>query len=205
MTDIHLLSDEEIQEKNEVLQATVRELSISKGIIRSQNKDRYLGREILQSVKVEADRVEERKLNTIFSEFVGVKSEARDLEINHPEVVMKAEKLSAYADDIVREAEIPEETKDMYLDVRRVEKGYPVKGSVLEVFGSGSMPGQFSGTEGIYIKKNGQWVICDWRNHRVQVIDPIQLCCDLILQFHAFPNPFIHGMSQWMKTMTNTL
>ncbi|XP_070551292.1 E3 ubiquitin-protein ligase TRIM71-like [Ptychodera flava] len=103
---------------------------------------------------------------------------------------MKAEKLSAYADHIVREAEIPEETKKVYLDVRRVEKGHPVKGSVLEAFGSGSMPGQFDRANGIYIKKNGQWVICDRDNHRVQVIDPIKLCCDLILQFHAFPKSF---------------
>ncbi|XP_070551153.1 uncharacterized protein [Ptychodera flava] len=71
-------------------------------------------------------------------------------------------------------------------ELGRVTEGYPVKESVLEVFGSGSMPGQFNRARGIYIKKNGQWVICDWGNHRVQVIDPIKLCCDLILQFHAF-------------------
>ncbi|XP_070551960.1 uncharacterized protein [Ptychodera flava] len=75
-------------------------------------------------------------------------------------------------------------------DVKRVNQGYPVKESVLEVFGKGSMPGQFDEVYGIYVKNNGQWVICDWNNHRVQVIDPIKLCCDLILQFHAFPNPF---------------
>ncbi|XP_070551464.1 uncharacterized protein [Ptychodera flava] len=75
-------------------------------------------------------------------------------------------------------------------DLERVHQGYPVKGSVLEVFGSGSMPGQFNWARGIYIKNNGQWVICDGDNHRVQVIDPIKLCCDLILQFHAFPKSF---------------
>ncbi|XP_070551162.1 E3 ubiquitin-protein ligase TRIM71-like [Ptychodera flava] len=75
-------------------------------------------------------------------------------------------------------------------EIGRVTEGHPVKESVLEVFGSGSMPGQFNWARGIYIKKNGQWVICDWMNHRVQVIDPIKLCCDLILQFHAFPKSF---------------
>ncbi|XP_070551152.1 uncharacterized protein [Ptychodera flava] len=75
-------------------------------------------------------------------------------------------------------------------ELGRVTEGHPVKGSVLEVFGSGSMPRQFDVARGIYIKKNGQWVICDWRNRRVQVIDPIKLCCDLILQFHAFPESF---------------
>ncbi|XP_070549280.1 uncharacterized protein [Ptychodera flava] len=190
VTNVHLLTDEEITEKNEDLVAKVNELTISSGLIRSQNRDWGRGREILQSVVAEGDRIEERKLNTIFSEFVDVKSETRDLVTNHPEVMMKAEKLSAYADHIVREAKIPEDTKEVYLDVRRVEKGHPVKGSVLEVFGSGSMPGQFNGANGIYIKKNGQWVICDRENHRVQVIDPIKLCCDLILQFHAFPKSF---------------
>ncbi|XP_070549313.1 uncharacterized protein [Ptychodera flava] len=188
---VHLLTDEEITEKNEDLEAKVNELTISSGLIRSQNRDRGRGREILQSVVAEGDRIEERKFNTIFSEFVDVKLETRDLVTNHPEVMMKTEKLSAYADHIVREAEIPEDTKEVYLDVRRVEKGHPVKGSVLEVFGSRSMPGQFNGANGIYIKKNGQWVICDYGNHRVQVIDPIKLCCDLILQFHAFPKSFI--------------
>ncbi|XP_070551295.1 E3 ubiquitin-protein ligase TRIM71-like [Ptychodera flava] len=190
VTNVHLLTDEEITEKNEDLVAKVNELTISSGIIRSQNRDRGRGREILQSVVTDGDRIEERKLNTIFSEFVEVKSETRDLVTNHPEVMMKAEKLSAYADHIVREAEIPEDAKEVYLDVRRAEKGHPVKGSVLEVFGSGSMPGQFGRARGIYIKKNGQWVICDYYNHRVQVIDPIQLCCDLILQFHEFPESF---------------
>ncbi|XP_070551061.1 trichohyalin-like [Ptychodera flava] len=123
ITDVHLLSDEEITEKNEALEAKVSKLTISSGMVRSQNRDRGRGREDLQSEIVEGDRVEERKFNTIFSEFVGVKSETRDLEINHPEVVMKAEKLSAYADDIVREAEIPEETKEVYLKVRQVERG----------------------------------------------------------------------------------
>ncbi|XP_070551174.1 uncharacterized protein [Ptychodera flava] len=47
-------------------------------------------------------------------------------------------------------------------ELGRVTEGHPVKGSVLEVFGSGSMPGQFNQARGIYIKKNGQWVICDW-------------------------------------------
>ncbi|XP_070552146.1 B-box type zinc finger protein ncl-1-like [Ptychodera flava] len=70
-------------------------------------------------------------------------------------------------------------------------QGYPVKESVLKVFGYGSMPEQLRGARGIYIKNNGQWVICDIHNHRVQVIDPIKLCCDLILQFHAFPKSFI--------------
>ncbi|XP_070551973.1 uncharacterized protein [Ptychodera flava] len=79
---------------------------------------------------------------------------------------------------------------EMQSDLERVNKGYPVKESVLEVFGEGSMPGQLNVAVGIYIKNNGQWVICDGDNHRVQVIDPIKLCCDLILQFHAFPNPF---------------
>ncbi|XP_070551059.1 uncharacterized protein [Ptychodera flava] len=190
ITDVHLLSDEEITEKNEALEAKVSKLTISSGMVRSQNRDRGRGREDLQSEIVEGDRVEERKLNTIFSEFVGVKTETRDLVTNHPEVVMKAEKLSAFADDIVREAEIPEETKEVYLKVRQVERGLPVKESVLEVFGNGSMPGQFIVAEGIYIKNNGQWVICDYGNHRVQIIDPIKLCCDLILQFHAFPKSF---------------
>ncbi|XP_070551326.1 uncharacterized protein [Ptychodera flava] len=190
MTDVHLLSDEEIQEKNEVLEAMVKELTISKGIKISQNRDRGQGRGILQSMVAEGDRVEERKLNTIFSEFVDVKSETRDLMTNHPELVMNAEKLLSYADDIVRESELPEKTKEVYLDVRLVEKGYPVKGSVLEVFKFGSMPGQFNGARGIYIKNNGQWVICDRGNHRVQAIDPIKLCCDLILRFHAFPKSF---------------
>ncbi|XP_070551972.1 uncharacterized protein [Ptychodera flava] len=72
----------------------------------------------------------------------------------------------------------------------RVNKGYPVKGSVLEVFGYGSKPGQFEEAEGIYIKNNGQCVVCDKDNHRVQVIDPIKLCCDLILQFLALPESF---------------
>ncbi|XP_070551967.1 RING finger protein nhl-1-like [Ptychodera flava] len=87
-----------------------------------------------------------------------------------------------------------EATKAVYdetqSDLERVNKGYPIKESVLEVFGKGSMPEQFNWAMGIYIKNNGQWVICDEENHRVQVIDPIKLCCDLILQFHAFPNPF---------------
>ncbi|XP_070551376.1 E3 ubiquitin-protein ligase TRIM71-like [Ptychodera flava] len=188
--NVNLLSDDEITEKNEDLEAKVNKLTISGWMTRSQNRDKGRRRKNLQTVIVEGDRVEELKLNTIFSKFVGVKTEARNLEINHPEMVKKTDKLSAYADNIVREAEIPEETKEVYLDVRRVEEGHPVKGSVLEVFGSGSMPGQFSGARGIYIKKNGQWVICDYYNHRVQVIDPIQLCCDLILQFHAFPKSF---------------
>ncbi|XP_070551064.1 uncharacterized protein [Ptychodera flava] len=92
ITDVHLLSDEEIAEKNENLEAKVRKLTISSGMVRSQNRDRGRGREILRSVIVEGDRVEERKLNTVFSEFVGVKSETRDLVTHHPEVVMKAEK-----------------------------------------------------------------------------------------------------------------
>ncbi|XP_070551957.1 E3 ubiquitin-protein ligase TRIM71-like [Ptychodera flava] len=78
----------------------------------------------------------------------------------------------------------------MQSDVEQVNQGCPVKGSVLEVFGEGSMPANFDTAWGIFIKNSGQWVICDRFNHRVQVIDPIKLCCDLILQFHAFPNPF---------------
>ncbi|XP_070551971.1 uncharacterized protein [Ptychodera flava] len=87
-----------------------------------------------------------------------------------------------------------EATKAVYdeaqSDLERVNKGYPVKGSVLEVFGYGSKPGQFEEAEGIYIKNNGQCVVCDKDNHRVQVIDPIKLCCDLILQFLALPESF---------------
>ncbi|XP_070549302.1 uncharacterized protein [Ptychodera flava] len=122
VTNVHLLTDEEITEKNEDLVAKVNELTISSGIVRSQNRDRGRGREILQSVVTDGDRIEERKLNTIFSEFVEVKCETRDLVTNYPEMEMKAEKLSAYADHIVREAEIPEETKKVYMDVRRAEK-----------------------------------------------------------------------------------
>ncbi|XP_070551406.1 uncharacterized protein [Ptychodera flava] len=190
MTGVHLLSDDQIAEKNEELEAKVSNLTISGRVIRSWNRERGRGRDILKSVVVEGDRTEKAQLNPLLSKFAEVKTETQVLATNHPEVVMKTEKLSAYADHIVSDAEIPEETKEVYLDVRRVDKGHPVKGSVLEVFGSGSMPGQFNGANGIYIKNNGQWVICDWKNHRVQVIDPIQLCCDLILQFHAFPESF---------------
>ncbi|XP_070549334.1 uncharacterized protein [Ptychodera flava] len=188
IADVDLLT--EIAEKNEELEAAISKLTIRSGIIRSQNRDRSRGRDIGKSVAVEGDRAKERELNPLFSEFIQAKSETRELATNHPELVMKTEKLSAYADQMVGGADIPEEAKEVYLDVRGVEGGYPVKGSVLEVFGSGSMPGQFNLARGIYIKKNGQWVICDWENHRVQVIDPIKLCCDLILQFHAFPKSF---------------
>ncbi|XP_070549289.1 uncharacterized protein [Ptychodera flava] len=187
MTDLHLLTDEEIEQKNEELEAKVNKLMISSGIGRSRCREKGQGRDIGKALAMERATAEERKLSPLLSEFLHVKSQTQDLETNNPELVIKTEKLSAYADHIVSDAEIPEETKEVYLDVRRVEKGYPVKGSVLEVFGSGSMPGQFNLARGIYIKKNGQWVICDRDNHRVQVIDPIQLCCDLILQFHAFP------------------
>ncbi|XP_070551955.1 uncharacterized protein [Ptychodera flava] len=89
-------------------------------------------------------------------------------------------------------------------DMERVNQGYLVKESVLEVFAKGSMPGQFNEAGGIHIKDNGQLVICDRENHRVQVIDPVKLCCDFILQFHAFPKSFIPWNVTGMKTMTNT-
>ncbi|XP_070551999.1 uncharacterized protein [Ptychodera flava] len=94
----------------------------------------------------------------------------------------------------IREKEMSEASKAMFnqmqSDLEQVNHGLPVRESVLEVFEEGIMPGQLHWAMGIYIKNNGQWVICDRGNHRVQVIDPIKLCCDLILQFHAFPNPF---------------
>ncbi|XP_070551947.1 uncharacterized protein [Ptychodera flava] len=108
------------------------------------------------------------------------------------------QKLAIQSEDITNQATPVKEKyaagkaefEKMQSDVERVNQGYPVKESVLAVLGKGSMPGQFDEAMGIYIKNNGQWVICDELNHRVQVIDPIKLCCDLILQFHAFPKSF---------------
>ncbi|XP_070549254.1 uncharacterized protein [Ptychodera flava] len=147
MTDLDLLTDEEIEQKNEELEAKVNELMISSGIGRSRCREKGQGRDIGKALAMEGASAEERKLSPLLSEFLHVKSQTQDLETNNPELVIKTEKLSAYADHIVSDAEIPEETKEVYLDMRRVEKGYAVKGSVLEVFGSGSMPGQLIGPE----------------------------------------------------------
>ncbi|XP_070549249.1 uncharacterized protein [Ptychodera flava] len=204
MTDVHVLTDEEIEQKNEELEAKVNELMISSGIGRSRCREKGQGRDIGKALAMEGASVEESKLNPLLGEFLHVKAETRELATNHPELVMKTEKLSAYADHIVGDAEIPQEAKEVYLNMRQVERGYPVKGSVLEVFGSGSMPGQFNLARGIYIKKNGQWVICDWKNHRVQVL--IQSNSAVISSYNSMHSShLIHGMSQWMKTMTNTL
>ncbi|XP_070551461.1 inner centromere protein-like [Ptychodera flava] len=135
ITNIHQLADEEIEEKNELLESEVDKLTMRSGIQKTRNRNRGQDRNILKSMADEGDRVEERKLNTIFSDFLDVKSETRVLATKHPEVVMKTDKLSAYADHIVSDAEIPEETKEVYLNVRRVEKGYPVKEVSLKCLG----------------------------------------------------------------------
>ncbi|XP_070551993.1 uncharacterized protein [Ptychodera flava] len=67
------------------------------------------------------------------------------------------------------------------------ESGNPGKGTFKTLFGEGSGPTQFRWAMGVYVKRNGLWVVCDTDNHRVQVIDPIKLCCDLILQFPSLP------------------
>ncbi|XP_070549259.1 uncharacterized protein [Ptychodera flava] len=123
MTDVHLLTDEEIEQKNEELEAKVNELMISSGIGRSRCREKGRGREIGKALAMEGAREEESKLNPLLSEFLHVKSETQVLATDNPELVMKTEKLSAYADHIVGDAEIPEEAKEVYLDVRRVEKG----------------------------------------------------------------------------------
>ncbi|XP_070552036.1 uncharacterized protein [Ptychodera flava] len=132
-------------------------------------------------------------------EFVQLKIHASKHSAHSKAVLHEAgQKLMMQREDITNQATPLKEKSEagktrineLQGDVERVTQGYPVKESVLEVFGKGSMPGQFDGANGIYIKNNGQWVICDYGNHRVQVIDPIKLCCDLILQFHAFPKSF---------------
>ncbi|XP_070551996.1 uncharacterized protein [Ptychodera flava] len=133
------------------------------------------------------------------TEFVQLKIHASKHSAHSKAVLHEAgQKLMMQREDITNQATPLKEKSEarktlideLQSDVERATQGYPVKESVLEVFGKGSMPGQFNDAEGIYIKNNGQWVICDWGNHRVQVIDPIKLCCDLILQFHAFPKSF---------------
>ncbi|XP_070549270.1 uncharacterized protein [Ptychodera flava] len=123
MTDVHLLTDEEIEQKNEELEAKVNELMISSGIGRSRCREKGQGRDIGKALAMEGAREEESKLNPLLNEFLHVKSQTQDHETYNPELVMKTEKISAYADHIVSDAEIPEETKEVYLDVRRVEKG----------------------------------------------------------------------------------
>ncbi|XP_070551959.1 uncharacterized protein [Ptychodera flava] len=131
------------------------------------------------------------------TEFVQLKIHASKHSAHSKAVLHEAgQKLKMQREDITNQATPLREKSEagktlineLQSDIKRATQGFPVKGSVLEVFGEGS--DQFTWPYGIYIKKNGQWVICDRGNHRVQVIDPIKLCCDLILQFHAFPNPF---------------
>ncbi|XP_070551956.1 uncharacterized protein [Ptychodera flava] len=106
-------------------------------------------------------------------------------------LTIQREDITNQATPVIEKSEAGKaEFEKMQSDVERVNQGFPVKESVLEVFGKGSMPGQFDRAGGIHIKNNFQWVICDRENYRVQVIDPIKLCCDLILQFHAFPKSF---------------
>ncbi|XP_070552084.1 uncharacterized protein [Ptychodera flava] len=150
--------------------------------------------ELIRTLKADAS-----SFHKVEDEFVQLKIHAGKHSATCKAVLHEAgQKLMMQREEItnqaipLKEKSVARETliNELQSDVERATQGYPVKESVLEVFGKGSMPGRFDWAMGIYIKNNGQWVICDEWNRRVQVIDPIKLCCDLILQFHAFPNPF---------------
>ncbi|XP_070549315.1 uncharacterized protein, partial [Ptychodera flava] len=133
MTDVHLLTDEEIEQKNEELESKVNELRLSSRLIQARNAGRRRGRDNEKSVEIEEDKGNERELKPLLDKFLQEKKKTQDLATNHPEEVMKTEKLPKYADHIVRKAKISDRMKKLYLELRRVERGYLVKGSVLEV------------------------------------------------------------------------
>ncbi|XP_070551502.1 uncharacterized protein [Ptychodera flava] len=60
MTNVHQLADEEIEEKNELLESEVNKLTMRSGIQKFRNRNRGQDRDILKSMAGEGDRAEER-------------------------------------------------------------------------------------------------------------------------------------------------
>ncbi|XP_070552140.1 uncharacterized protein [Ptychodera flava] len=197
-SDLHQLTEDQITELNEGLKSEIAKQTHDGRVARAMHRERGRGRDILRSSLVEGKKVTEREFNPLFSEFIQVKTDMRELETNRPEATIKNEKLLADVEAIVQDADIAEEMKELYIEKRRIDKGIPIQNTVRKISRYGNGPGEVCRPWALVINKNGEVVVCDKgpdegpvdQPGSVKTIAPDTAQVLSIITFHCLPETF---------------
>ncbi|XP_070551301.1 trichohyalin-like [Ptychodera flava] len=126
-TNLHQLTEDQITDLNEGLKSEIAKQTHDGRVARAMHRERGRGRDIWRSSLVEGKKLTEREFNPLFSEFIQVKTDMRELETNRPEATIKNEKLLADVEAIVQDADIDEEMKELYIEKEGSTRGFQFK------------------------------------------------------------------------------
>ncbi|XP_077996987.1 uncharacterized protein LOC144450265 [Glandiceps talaboti] len=183
MTDKYTPSYSDILYERVYVKSKITEQSelniMLKQIKRAKRMDRditiALIRESLQEPKDE---------KTVLMEFIYLKQEVRQKE---EELVDEREKLLHVLEKVDAVFESVAERRNVYIQIKQVEKGLPQKGTIRVFTGEDTQAGKLREPWGLFVRNNGDFVVTD--NGRVSVYD-CQFHCKHIIQFNSFDEKF---------------
>ncbi|XP_070552025.1 uncharacterized protein [Ptychodera flava] len=190
------IADQIKEEELQNIRKTVRELRDDVTRLQTRNikltesnEMKYLCIDFQRALSTKEQTRHQCELKSLTLECTQIKADG-EREMSSRNALMKMKvALKERAEKIISEALVDSEIKELYQQVRQVEMGIPLKGTRRTLRVHGPIPGHTVWTYGIYVKTNGDLVLCEPENGRVLIMTG-DFQCEWVLAFAAFAKPF---------------